>query len=83
MIKYQQKQQEFVAKPKLYILAIGVSDYANPDYQLNYAAKDAQDFAATMKAQEGGIYREVEVKLLTDSEATQGNVFDGLDWIRS
>ncbi len=82
MVKYQERQQSFVAKPKLYILAVGVSDYANPDYRLNYAAKDARDFAATMKAQEGGIYEDVEIRLLTDKDATQDNVFDGLDWIR-
>ena len=73
---------EFVVKPKLYILAIGVSKYANADYNLGYAAKDAKDFAAAMQAQQGGIYREVVVKTLTDADATRDNIVDGLDWIR-
>ena len=73
---------EFVVKPKLYILAVGVSKYQNADYNLGYAAKDAKDFAAAMQAQQGGIYREVVVKSLTDADATRDNIVDGLDWIR-
>ena len=32
-------------KPKLYVLVVGVSDYAAPGLKLGYAAKDARDFA--------------------------------------
>jgi WD40 repeat protein len=73
---------EFVVKPKLYILAVGVSKYQNADYNLGFAAKDAVDFAAAMKAQEGALYREVVVKSLTDQDATRDNIVDGLEWIR-
>jgi uncharacterized caspase-like protein len=34
-----------------------------------------------MMKQKGLLYREVEVKLLTDSEASRDNIVDGLDWI--
>ncbi|MDP2267936.1 MAG: hypothetical protein Q8K46_02100, partial [Deltaproteobacteria bacterium] len=39
-------KDEFEVKPKLYVLAVGVSDYDNPKYKLGLAAKDAGDFAA-------------------------------------
>jgi len=68
-------------KPNLYVLAIGVSEYANPDLKLAFAAKDARDFSAAVEAQEGLLYRSVEVKLLVDGEATKDNILDGLEWL--
>ncbi|MBL8483134.1 MAG: hypothetical protein JNJ60_13120, partial [Rhodocyclaceae bacterium] len=38
----------------LYVLAVGVSEYAKPDYRLKLAAKDARDFAAALQKQKGG-----------------------------
>ena len=70
-------------KHKLYVLAVGVNQYSDSRLQqLHYAAKDAQDFAAALRRQKGGLYRDVEVKLLTDDNATKEKVEDGLDWIR-
>ena len=37
-------------KPDLYVVAIGVSDYADDAYDLNYAAKDARDLVAQLKS---------------------------------
>jgi len=68
-------------KPKLYILAVGVTKYANTDFNLGLAAKDANDFVNVMLKQKGGLYRDVEVKLLTNEEATRDNIVDGLEWI--
>ena len=76
-----QKQHDFL-KPTLYVLSVGVSDYANDKYDLRYAAKDATDFANSMKAQKGGLYKDVMVKLLTDQNATKDDILDGLDWIQ-
>jgi WD40 repeat protein len=74
--------EAFVIQPKLYVLAIGVSQYLNPSYSLKFAAKDAKDFAAAVATQKGFLYRDVVVKVLTDDQATKDNVLDGLDWIR-
>jgi hypothetical protein len=76
------KQPDFQVKPKLYVLAVGVSDYDNPQYKLGLAAKDAQDFAAALQKQKGALYRDVEVKLLTNKAATRDEVLDGLEWLR-
>ena len=75
-------KDEFVAKPKLYVLAVGVSKYQLPELQLKFAARDAQDFTAVLKKQQGALYREVEIKLLTDAAATRDEVVDGLDWLQ-
>ncbi len=53
------------AKSDLYIVALGVSDYDNPDLQLQYAAKDAADIS---KALEQYGFGEKHVLLLTNEQ---------------
>ncbi|MFO1267065.1 MAG: caspase family protein [Rubrivivax sp.] len=65
------------------VLAIGVAEYARPEYRLGLAAKDAADFAAAMKRQEGRQYRRVVVKTLTNAEATKAAVLREFDWLRT
>jgi len=72
----------FVIQPRLYILAIGVSQYQNKDLTLGFPAKDAQDFAAVLHSQKGRLYRDVTAKVLTDGAATKDDILDGLDWLR-
>jgi WD40 repeat protein len=75
--------EEFAVRPKLYVLAIGVSKYQREDLQLEFAAKDATDFTNALLAQKGRLYRDVNVRLLTDARATKEDILDGLDWIRA
>ncbi|MFA6262536.1 MAG: caspase family protein, partial [Bacteroidia bacterium] len=44
--------------------------------------KDARDFSNAMKAQQGKLYRSVEVKLLTDEQATRDAVVQGMEWLQ-
>ncbi len=72
-------------RPRLYVLAIGVSNYSHSDVNdLDFAAKDASDFAAVVKKQggPGQLYQNVEVKLLLDPQATKDNILDGLEWLQ-
>lgn len=75
------KPDDFVIKPKLYILAIGVSNYRDKDLKLGFAAKDAEDFAGIMSRQRGELYRDIVVRSLIDEKATKDEILDGLDWI--
>jgi uncharacterized caspase-like protein len=75
-------KEEFEVKPKLYVLAVGVSVYQDPDLRLNLAAKDALDFGAAWNDQRGRMYSGVEVRALTDAQATKGNILDGLEWLQ-
>jgi hypothetical protein len=70
-----------VLKPKLYVLSVGVADYADPNLRLGLAGKDAIDFGAAMKAQQGGLYGAVVVKELVDRDATRDSVMEGLEWL--
>ncbi|MCP4662976.1 MAG: hypothetical protein GY856_46895 [bacterium] len=69
------------AQPDLRVLAVGVSDYADPQYRLSFAARDAREVAASWERQRGRLYGEVRVRLLTDAEATRDKVMDGLEWL--
>jgi Caspase domain len=69
-------------KLTLYVLAIGISDYKDTKVQLHFAAKDAGDFEALAKSQEGGLYEKVITHSLRDSKATREAVLDELDWIK-
>jgi WD40 repeat protein len=74
--------QQDMYKPKLYVLAVGVSKYENPSFNLGLPSKDAHDFADVLLKQKGGLYADVQVRVLTDADATKDNVLDGLDWLQ-
>ncbi len=65
----------------LYALVVGVAKFKDPAVNpLGWAAKDARDFAAALKTQTR-LYRKIEVKLLTDEDADNGAIIDGLTWL--
>lgn len=55
----------------LYVLAVGVSDYREPNIRkLKFAAKDATDFGKLLQEQKG-LFRKKYVKILTNEKATR------------
>ncbi len=67
---------------KLYVLAVGISQYKDQTLRLDFPSKDAKDFASAMLAQKSRLYADVQVKTLTDAQATKGDILDGLEWIQ-
>ena len=63
-----------------YILAVGVNEYANTEYNLKYAVADAQDFAEELKRQQAKLnqYERVEIISLIDKAATKANLLKSL-----
>lgn len=59
----------------VWLLAVGVSQFADSGINLRYAGKDAQDFANHMKG--CGVPSE-HIKVLVDSEATRANVLSAI-----
>jgi hypothetical protein len=76
-----QAAAEATLKPKLYALVVGISNYADAAYKLEFASKDAHDFADALTNQNGALYSEVVLKLLADQQATALAIKDGLDWL--
>jgi hypothetical protein len=75
-------------KPKLYALLVGVTGYYNPDYNnIFYGAHDAEELAKALMAQKGGLYADVQTKIVDDptkpeADPTRSNVEDGLYWLQ-
>lgn len=69
-------------RPKLYVLAVGISKYALPEQNLTFPAKDAEDFVAALRQGSGSLYRDVEVHMILDDKAGRDEILEGLDWLR-
>src|SRR5262245_7074643 len=63
-------------KGVLYVIACGVNQYANAQYNLKYAVADATSFAEEIRAQQMKLqeYERIEVIPLLDGEATKANI---------
>lgn len=62
-------------KPTLHIFAVGISEYPASDLpNLNYAAKDAEDFVETITTSDLSMYRECLPTLIRNKEATTRNL---------
>lgn len=61
-------------KPDLHLLVVGINEYKNPRYNLNYAFADADAFMK--KLQNGGktIFENVTATFINDSDATKANI---------
>ena len=62
-------------KPGLLILTTGVSKYDDPTYNLEFAAKDAQDLVTEIKKLQQ-IYAHVTTRVLTDADATRQMILE-------
>jgi TRAP-type mannitol/chloroaromatic compound transport system substrate-binding protein len=65
-------------KPRLFVLAIGVSRYKDSNLNLNFATVDAEAVALSLKSQSDRVYKEIRVKVLTDEEATRTQILQAM-----
>ncbi len=63
-------------KGTAYIIAVGVNEYENPQYNLKYATADARDFGDEVRRRQTqiGDFERVEVVQLLDKDATKANI---------
>ena len=64
----------------LYILAVAVNKYANPQFDLQYAVADATDFALELQRQEVKLknFERTEIIALHDTQASKANILGAL-----
>ena len=65
-------------RPRLFVLAIGVSRYADSNLNLNYASVDAQAIANALKDQPQHLYEDIRVLVLTDEKATRTGILQAM-----
>lgn len=63
-------------KPDLHLVCIGVSEYQNTNFNLNYAAKDSQDLVNFFKNSRQEYFGNVIVHTLNNDAATTQNIKD-------
>lgn len=81
-IKSADAQQLLIGAPALqrrgtaYVIAIGINQYSNPNFNLNFAVADAELFSAEWVKQQSALNRfaHIEPVLLTDAQATKANL---------
>ncbi len=71
VIVYEGKTDE---KPVLYLFTIGVNEYRNPKYNLNFAVADATGFEEEVKKTSSGLFDKVVVTSLRNNKVTKANV---------
>ncbi len=70
-----------VIQPTLYVLSIGVGSYKDARVaSLKFPVKDANDFANKIKAQGGGLYKDIQIRTLPNPNLE--TIMDGLEWIQ-
>jgi WD40 repeat protein/uncharacterized caspase-like protein len=67
-------------KGTVYLLAVGINEYANPDFRLNYAVPDAQDFGDELARQQTRLarYEQIEIIPLFNGDAVKTNILAAL-----
>jgi WD40 repeat protein len=67
-------------KGTAWILAIGINQYANTHFNLNFAEADARDFAARLSASQSslGSFASVQIIPLLNADATRKNILAAL-----
>lgn len=71
------------ATAALYILSVGINDYKNAAYNLNYARTDAEAIAEALRRRGQGIFKAIQVATLYDREATRGRLVEALKGIQA
>ena len=62
------------ASADLYILAIGINEYKNPRYNLNYSKSDAEAFVNAVEQRSRGIFKHIYKQLVFDNQATRNSI---------
>jgi WD40 repeat protein len=65
---------DYTGKPDLYVLGIGISDYANSDYNLTFADDDAQSITDLFSTKGKSAYKQVNTIKLINEDATKKKI---------
>ena len=69
-------------KPNLYLITIGINQYKNPKYNLNYAQADADAVEKVIKGSSASLFKEVISYPIRNDKAIKGNIIKAFDEIK-
>jgi WD40 repeat protein len=62
----------------LFVITVGINQYKNPKYNLNYSVPDADAFAEVISANSDKIFTSVTIKNIRDNDASKTNIIMAL-----
>ncbi len=68
IVRYTGKTDE---KPKMFVLTVGVNEYKNPRYNLNYAMADADGFSKSINNGAKGIFEKIQNYEIRNADFTK------------
>jgi WD40 repeat protein len=72
-----------IVKPNMHILAVGINNYLNPKYNLNYAKNDADAFVKSLSSGASTLFGKVEVTEINDANATKTGILAAIEKIKA
>lgn len=70
------------AKPDLYLFAIGIDQYKNTRYNLNYAVADAKAFGLQIETGSKEIFKQIHTTYITNTDATKQRIIQEFNKIK-
>ncbi len=85
IIQYKPTAPQPVIKPdiQLHLLIIGINQYKNAKYNLNYATADANAVRASLEKAATGLFSKINVHDLRDDRATKEGIMAAFEKVRS
>lgn len=79
---YAQKKPAVKSKPNnTYAVVVGISSYSSEIVRLDFAHRDAEEFARFLRSDAGGNVPQENIRLLLNGEATYTAVYNALYWL--
>ena len=72
---------QVITTSTLHIMAVGINNYKNGSYNLNYAEPDAKSFVASVASNYDKMFKEVNKVEIYNEEATKENIIGGFNKI--
>ncbi|MBP7077569.1 MAG: ankyrin repeat domain-containing protein [Bacteroidales bacterium] len=69
--------------PDLYLICVGINEYENPKYHLNFAVSDALSFSQAIETGAKTLFGNIYTYTITDRDATKANITKTLSEVQS
>ena len=74
--------KQIITTGNTYAVVIGIANYENENINLNYANRDAIEFANFLQSNSGGAVPAENIRLLTDTNATTAAIYNAFTWLK-
>ncbi|MDP0501486.1 MAG: caspase family protein [Verrucomicrobiota bacterium JB022] len=69
--------------PHLHLLVVGVNEYRNREYNLNFAVADAQGIRTLLESANRDLFEQIETHQLSDAEATHDGILAAFERVKA